>query len=452
MAEKTKKTPAKKTQTSLKSVKKTAKKETIVSTKKQASKTKSQKVKVENPTISDNATAPVFEANVSEVVETTQTTSVKENKDDFASSYQDNKAPYNVFGWYIEAWLNFFNFSSRANRMEFFTFGVLNHIFMLALTFSAYFYKFCLDLLHGFALITIIPTFALLVRRFHDRNIRMFWAFIPIIFFISMMIFVYLGIIDGSILAFENFVYIDDIKMLLLICSFLGFALISGFASLIVTLLKGNEGANRYGEPPLKPKTSAVVSLWLLFILLISTLFGMGFVDGYTQTSNGASYAVSVPEESVAGTQYMDEEMMKVKGAQEIQKALEAYVKTSLESLKEPEFTTEPFDDVELPESLEFVAAENGVVSMVAKKADLADMLAMSGLNCDNNTCVFDGQKAFQKLPEGVDTSSVNVSVTHHAPDETGLIQTPASQEKAPDETAPVQKVEETTPVVTETK
>ncbi len=69
-----------------------------------------------------------------------------------------------------------------------------------------------------------IPMLTVMVRRFHDRNLSGWWV---------------LGVAIGS-----NLPYIG---------------VLIGIAALVITVMKGTEGPNRYGDDPLNPTTAASV-------------------------------------------------------------------------------------------------------------------------------------------------------------------------------------------------
>ncbi len=125
-------------------------------------------------------------------------------------------------------------FSGRASRSEFWWFMLFNWLVLAVLTGLlgigySLFENQLLVLIFGapvvlFFLGTLIPSLAVNVRRFHDRNISG-W--------------VWLGMV-----VLSNIPYV-------------GFLL--SIAMLVIEILKGTEGPNRYGDDPLRPRAMAEV-------------------------------------------------------------------------------------------------------------------------------------------------------------------------------------------------
>jgi uncharacterized membrane protein YhaH (DUF805 family) len=75
-----------------------------------------------------------------------------------------------------------------------------------------------------FALAMLLPQMSLTVRRFHDRNISGWW---------------YLVIFIANFIPYLN--------------------VVAGLAGLVITVLKGTEGPNKFGPDPLRPEVRAQV-------------------------------------------------------------------------------------------------------------------------------------------------------------------------------------------------
>ncbi|MGE4565703.1 MAG: DUF805 domain-containing protein [Victivallaceae bacterium] len=109
--------------------------------------------------------------------------------------------------WYIEAFKHYFDFDGRASRKAYWMFFLFNMIFALV--------AYVLDLVLGtslfyplYSLAVLIPSLAIMVRRFHDIDRsawNLLWLFLP---------------------------------------------LIGGIVILVMMLLRGTAGANNYGEDP----------------------------------------------------------------------------------------------------------------------------------------------------------------------------------------------------------
>lgn len=75
-----------------------------------------------------------------------------------------------------------------------------------------------------FALAMLLPQLSLTVRRFHDRNISGWW---------------YLALFIANLIPYLN--------------------VVAGLAILVITVLRGTEGPNRFGPDPLRPEMRAEV-------------------------------------------------------------------------------------------------------------------------------------------------------------------------------------------------
>ena len=151
---------------------------------------------------------------------------------------------------------NYFKFSGRATRAEYWwwiLFTVLAGIGLAVVdTLTATMGMFGDSGLLGFLfeLATMVPTFALSVRRLHDINRTGWWLLLVLGFFP-------IAAIGGGILMVSFFLLDNP-----LILTVLGFALVIGFGILgiigVIVLIvwaikKGDEGLNRYGPDPRLP-------------------------------------------------------------------------------------------------------------------------------------------------------------------------------------------------------
>ena len=148
---------------------------------------------------------------------------------------------------------NYFKFSGRATRAEYWwwiLFTVLAGIGLAVVdTFTGTMGMFGDSGLLGFLfeLATMVPSFALGVRRLHDINRTGWW-------FLLLLGFFPIAAIGGGILL-VSFFLLDN----LLILTVIGFAMLIGFGMLgiigILVLImwgikKGDEGLNKYGPDP----------------------------------------------------------------------------------------------------------------------------------------------------------------------------------------------------------
>lgn len=129
---------------------------------------------------------------------------------------------------------NYANFQGRASRSEYWYYTLFVVIVALVLTgllmatmnfqtgeISGIGYV-VIAILAVFYLAILIPSIAVAVRRFHDRDMSGWW---------------YLGFIALSMIPFVGFV--------------------AGIAQLVIFCLKGTDGDNRFGPDPLRPSARA---------------------------------------------------------------------------------------------------------------------------------------------------------------------------------------------------
>ncbi len=146
--------------------------------------------------------------------------------------------------WMILPYKRYFDFSGRSRRLEYWMFVLFSIIVAAVLfalimagglnlaafsdpqamdmSFGPLFWLGCL-LLSLFWLGSLIPGIAVVVRRLHDRDMSGWW---------------YLGIIVASMIPIINF--------------------IAGIAFLVLMLLPGTPGPNRFGPDPKDPASAEV--------------------------------------------------------------------------------------------------------------------------------------------------------------------------------------------------
>lgn len=89
--------------------------------------------------------------------------------------------------WYLEVLKKYAVFSGRARRKEYWWFGLITGIIALVLSLPYYLHaadnvqlaSSCLVSLYSLA--TLVPTFAVEVRRLHDTNHSGWWVFIGLV-------------------------------------------------------------------------------------------------------------------------------------------------------------------------------------------------------------------------------------------------------------------------------
>jgi uncharacterized membrane protein YhaH (DUF805 family) len=102
--------------------------------------------------------------------------------------------------WYFEPWKKFAKFSGRARRKEYWIFTFINAIiWMILYAVLIAFMGFSMDSWSGswgigsiliflFYILTLIPTYAVMVRRLHDTGHSGWWFFINFVPFIGSFI------------------------------------------------------------------------------------------------------------------------------------------------------------------------------------------------------------------------------------------------------------------------
>ena len=120
-----------------------------------------------------------------------------------------------VMNWYLKALGSYATFSGRARRKEYWTFGLVNAAILIALftaitiTAGGGHSPLILSIVYGvFALLILLPSIAVMVRRLHDTDRSGWWFWISLI------------------------------------------PAIGGIVLLVFTLLDGNPGTNQYGPSP----------------------------------------------------------------------------------------------------------------------------------------------------------------------------------------------------------
>lgn len=82
---------------------------------------------------------------------------------------------------YLTPWKKYFVFSGRATRKEFWTFALVNFVFFMIIFVGGYlissFTPYDLSWIYSvFLLITLLPSFGVMMRRFHDAGYSGWWS------------------------------------------------------------------------------------------------------------------------------------------------------------------------------------------------------------------------------------------------------------------------------------
>ncbi|MDO5375420.1 MAG: DUF805 domain-containing protein [Staphylococcus rostri] len=165
-------------------------------------------------------------------------------------------------------WTNYVNFKGRSRRSEYWWVMLWHAIISLSITFISFIFVFIpvigpfiaiiLWLLIGlYSLATFIPNLALLVRRFHDRNMTMFLPIFSFVLSIIYNIVYFIGMWQsGALMSTDNF---DETSPMLTDASS-GWLIVAGILIIVMlvvqviififTLLDSKVEANKYGPSP----------------------------------------------------------------------------------------------------------------------------------------------------------------------------------------------------------
>lgn len=133
---------------------------------------------------------------------------------------------------YIYCVQNSFNMKDRATRSEFWYFFLANVLIGIVLiAISVLLNSQSLILLQLFQIFQILPTYGIVVRRFHDLNMEAGWASI------------YLAPSILNLMTTFNQSYSDEFLIFSLLIN-----LICGVLLIIFMCTKGDEGENRFGK------------------------------------------------------------------------------------------------------------------------------------------------------------------------------------------------------------
>ncbi len=108
--------------------------------------------------------------------------------------------------WYLKVIKEYFNFSGRARRKEFWMFMLFHYIFLFAIMFSMFFSadqmgfepnSILVILLLVYVFGTLIPSLAVTVRRLHDTNKSGWWILINFLPYIGGFVLLIFSCMDS---------------------------------------------------------------------------------------------------------------------------------------------------------------------------------------------------------------------------------------------------------------
>jgi len=184
-----------------------------------------------------------------------------------------NEAASNIFAVYAKAFRNYFRFSGRTCRYDYWAFTLVNLLVSLLLSIVGSIGSFLAYMSMIYGWLVLVPSTAIQARRLHDVN-KSFskWFILPLVLlFLLIFISRFLGQAgSGVILILAGLFFV-----------FWGITLI------VFTCRKGNPESNEYGEPIVESQSQDKKAKWLIFllcilpaILLICALI-VGGISGY---------------------------------------------------------------------------------------------------------------------------------------------------------------------------
>ncbi len=105
---------------------------------------------------------------------------------------------------YLKGWSNYFTFSGRTRRKEFWTFNSINFLivalyFFLSIYFKFSDFRYIIDIVFGLiGLVLVIPTISSMVRRLHDTSRSGYYLFLGLIPAIGQLILIIFFFQDSS--------------------------------------------------------------------------------------------------------------------------------------------------------------------------------------------------------------------------------------------------------------
>ncbi len=105
--------------------------------------------------------------------------------------------------WYLEGLRKYAVFRGRARRREYWMFDLINFLvfwtlFVIAVLIGKAGFGYLIGLPFLYALATVIPSFAKLVRRLHDTNHRGWWFLITMIPLVGLLILLRFLVADSD--------------------------------------------------------------------------------------------------------------------------------------------------------------------------------------------------------------------------------------------------------------
>ncbi|AIQ54667.1 DUF805 domain-containing protein [Paenibacillus sp. FSL R7-0331] len=100
--------------------------------------------------------------------------------------------------WYLKAIKNYFNFTGRARRTEFWMFAVINFLIGFLLVFIEAVFEPAPIIRSVYYWFILIPSWAVLVRRLHDSGRTGLWILLAFIPYFGYLILFFLACMDSE--------------------------------------------------------------------------------------------------------------------------------------------------------------------------------------------------------------------------------------------------------------
>ncbi|MFV0626030.1 MAG: DUF805 domain-containing protein [Alphaproteobacteria bacterium] len=193
----------------------------------------------------------------------------------------------NMLSSYFDAFKNFAIFEGRTNRFDYWSFILIN--LFVTISFSS-FPQFG----GAYAVLSLLPSLAITIRRLHDVNKSGFYL-LPLYLFSFLIIFTILFFISNPIS------FVTSVSPLVRSLYILGFVAFIGWTVYIfvLTCYKGCEEDNKYGKIETTEDEDKKAASFIYTYIITATIIGFLFISGVY-----AGYKVSMQQKYSYSTGY----------------------------------------------------------------------------------------------------------------------------------------------------
>ena len=100
--------------------------------------------------------------------------------------------------WYLTALKKYAIFNGRSRRTEYWMFALFNALIMLGLCLLLMNEVIGPNPIYAFAVLIVIPTLSVTVRRLHDTNRSAWWLLLPMIPILGELVFLIFMVLEGK--------------------------------------------------------------------------------------------------------------------------------------------------------------------------------------------------------------------------------------------------------------